>query len=56
MKTELEIKKMKDEAFSNIQEINERIARTNSANFLIDLALMKAQYQAQYSILLEILK
>lgn len=56
MRTQQEIEKMSQDSFINIKEINERMSRTNNANLIIDLAVMKAQYQAQYNILLEVLK
>ena len=55
MKTKKEIEKMKDDVFKKITEMNERISRTNNANLIIDLAVMKAQYQATYNAYIEVL-
>ena len=56
MKTKQEIEKMKDDIQLKIDEIQERMARTNNIETLQNLSDRKRQYIAQYNILLEVMK
>lgn len=56
MKTQQEIEEMKRKLNRDIEELTERMVRTNNTLTIQDLGDRKRQKMAQYNILLEVLE